>query len=206
MKQFKIFWDFEAEEKYLKDMAAKGYFLKKYSPFGVYHFQKAEPQAINYKIDYRLFKKKEDFLNYITLFEDAGWKHVYGTKYSGNQYFYPIHEAAGTEIFSDKISAATRYKTQYTLCMVNVIGFIAYLLMLFATTGGDLTQLLFLTPGLWERTGGAFWSAFFFELPFVILRLLPPIFLTIMAGFYGYWGKKSKAFYASQIHGEGMVK
>jgi len=35
---------------------------------------------LNYKIDYRIFKDKKEFDNYIALFEDAGWKHVYGTK------------------------------------------------------------------------------------------------------------------------------
>jgi len=45
---------------------------------------------LNYKIDYRIFKDKKEFDNYIALFEDAGWKHVYGTKNSGNQYFLPM--------------------------------------------------------------------------------------------------------------------
>jgi hypothetical protein len=38
MKRFKIFYDFEKEEKYLHDMAEEGHILKKYSVFGFYHF------------------------------------------------------------------------------------------------------------------------------------------------------------------------
>ena len=84
MKRFKIFYDFEKEEKYLHDMAEEGHILKKYSVFGFYHFEDTKPQNLNYKIDYRIFKSKKDFDNYIALFEDAGWRHVYGTQNSVN--------------------------------------------------------------------------------------------------------------------------
>jgi hypothetical protein len=202
MKKFKIFWNFDEEEKYLNGMAAQGYILKKYSIFGFYHFENGKPQNLNYKIDYRTFKNKEEYDNYITLFEDAGWKHVYGTKISGNQYFLPMNEKAGTDIFSDRVSAAARYKTLYNICIANVICFFSYLFVLLVTTEGDLSKIGFLTPGLWERTGKAFWSAFFFELPFVILRIVPPVFMAIIAVFYCYWGFKAKRFYKLNINEE----
>jgi len=34
-----------------------------------------------------VFNSKSEFNDYVTLFEDTGWKHVYGTFYSGSQYF-----------------------------------------------------------------------------------------------------------------------
>jgi hypothetical protein len=49
-----------------------------------------------------------------------------------------------------------------------------------------------LTPGLWERTGKPFWSAFFFELPFALFRVVPLILLAVVAVFYCYWGAKAK--------------
>ena len=58
MKRFKIFYDFEKEEKYLHDMAEEGHILKKYSVFGFYHFEDTKPQNLNYKIDYRILKVK----------------------------------------------------------------------------------------------------------------------------------------------------
>ena len=200
MKRFKIFYDFEKEEKYLHDMAEEGHILKKYSVFGFYHFEDTKPQNLNYKIDYRIFKTKKDFDDYIALFEDAGWRHVYGTQNSGNQYFLPMSEKAGTDIFSDRISAAARYKTLYKLCMINFVCFLFYLLVTLLSVNGDLSKLTFLTPGLWERTGKAFWSAFFFELPFVLFRVVPPIFFTVVAVLCCYWGTKAKKVYKSSIN------
>lgn len=202
MKKFKIFWDFEAEERYLNEMAAKGHILKKYSELGFYHFIDGEPQNLNYKIDYRILKSGREFQNYITLFEDAGWKHIYGMQWSGSQYFLPINEEAGTEIFSDSISAATRYKTLYSICKVNIFLFILNFIITYFNYDRDFSQLGFLTPGLWERTGTAFWSGFFFELPFVILRVGFPIIFVVIGIFYGYWGLKAKQAYETKMKGE----
>lgn len=202
MRRFKMFLDFEAEENYLNHMAAQGYIFKRYSIFGVYTFEASKPQKRNYKIDYRVFKSRKEFDNYITLFEDAGWKLVYGTKNIGNQYFLPVGEQAGTDIFSDRISAATRYKTLYNICLANFAVFICYLSVVLASVGGNFSELGFLTPGLWKLTGKAFWSAFFFELPFAVLRIVPLIFFAVVAIFYGYWGLKANHIYRSRINEE----
>ena len=111
MKKFKIFWNFQEEEKWLADMARKGHILKSYSAFGIYTFVKEVPQELNYKIDYKMFQKKADYISYLTLFEDAGWKHVWGSRYSGNHYFLPENGETDTEIFSDDESAYKRYQT-----------------------------------------------------------------------------------------------
>ena len=39
-------------------MAKKGHILKSYSVFGIYTFTDGLSQDLNYKIDYKLFKKK----------------------------------------------------------------------------------------------------------------------------------------------------
>jgi len=62
-----------------------GYQLER-KGFG-YKFRETEPEETMIKIDYRLFKKKEDFIDYLTLFEDSGWQHIAGRKSSGTQYF-----------------------------------------------------------------------------------------------------------------------
>lgn len=197
MKKFKIFWDFEAEEEYLSDMAKQGYVLKKYTSFGFYHFEDDVPQKSNYKVDYRMFMSRREFNSYVSLFEDAGWKHVYGTRFSANQYFLPAREDAGTHIFSDKASAAARYKTLYTFCLINMAAFICYLTAILFSTHGNILDLGFLTPGLWERTGTAFWFAFFFELPFAVLRFLPLLLFSTLAVACGYWATKAKKAYAA---------
>jgi len=202
MKKFKILRDFDQEEKYLNGMAEQGYIFKKHSILGFYHFEPGQPQNLSYKIDYRIFKDRKDYENYIALFEDAGWKHVYGTKNSGNQYFLPISKKAGTDIFSDRISAAGRYKTLYSICLVNVVCFVCYLSVVLLSSHGGISKIAFLTPGLWERTGKDFWSAFFFELPFVLFRIVPLIFLAVVAAFHGYWALKAKKIYELSINEE----
>lgn len=199
MKKFKIFWDFAAEEKYLNQMAKEGYLLKKYTSFGFYHFEDDAPQDLNYKIDYRIFKTKQEFDSYMNLFEDAGWKHVYGTRTSANQYFLPMTDEAGTDIFSDKASAAQRYKTLSKFCTINLILAVCYLTAVLYSTGGNLADLGFLTPGLWDRTGTHFWFGFFFELPFVVLRILPLVIFVALAVVYGYWAIKAKKAYAELV-------
>lgn len=51
-----------------------------------YKFGSMEPEDVTVRIDYRIFKSKEDFVDYCTLFEDSGWKHLAGNKNSGVQY------------------------------------------------------------------------------------------------------------------------
>lgn len=85
MYKLKFFIDFEKEEQWLEQMANEGYHLQ--NKFFGYHFRKGEPEKATIKIDFRMFKKKEDFIDYCTMFEDGGWKHLAGTKSSGVQYF-----------------------------------------------------------------------------------------------------------------------
>src|SRR5690625_3966051 len=108
MYKYRFFLDFDKEEKWLEQLAREGFHLKKVS-FG-YLFQRGEPINATIKIDFRKFGKKEDFINYRTLFEDSGWKHLAGTKNSGMQYFQKVNEPAGNDIFSDTDSKASRYK------------------------------------------------------------------------------------------------
>jgi Na+/H+ antiporter NhaC len=84
--------------------------------------------------------------------------------------------------------------------MVNDICFIACLSVVLLSTRGDLSKLAFLTPGLWDRTGKAFWSAFFFELPFALFRVVPLILFAVVAVFYSYWGSKAKKIYKLKIN------
>jgi|GEM_PF-2414682 len=112
MRKFKIFIDIEAEERYLNSMARKGYLLKKYTIWGFYHFGQAPPQALNYRVDYRMFKSPAEHEEYKTFFADAGWRLVDGTYYTGNQYFLPVNDSDGElpDLFSDNKSRIARYR------------------------------------------------------------------------------------------------
>jgi len=173
MKKYKFFIDFVKEEKWLEHMATQGWQLQNKGV--MYTFEPVQPEQANIKIDYRHFKNQQDFLEYRLLFEDSGWQHISGTKYSGNQYFKQIDECSCEDIFSDDISRAGRYKRLSDMMLFMLIVFIPLVIMSFAqgTLGlGAFTnpRELYLTHGLWEMSGIGFWRAFIFETPFALMR------------------------------------
>jgi len=173
MRKFKFFINFQKEEKWLEQMATQGWRLKK--QWLGYVFESATPEQANIKIDYRHFKNQHDFLEYRSLFADGGWQHISGTKNSGNQYFKQIGDCNGEDIFSDDTSRAGRYKRLSNMMLTML--FVWFPFVIISYTQGTLgleafisPRELYLTPGLWELSGSAFWIAFIFETPFAIMR------------------------------------
>jgi len=166
MKVFKIFLDIEKEERWLNEMSDKGYTLS--SKFFRYKFDKTETKDRTVRVDFRTFKSKSDYIDYKLLFEDSGWKYLAGSRNSGNHYFEKVLNEEVDDIFSDEFSRVAKLK-RYTTYWA-----FYSLLILIATSGarGITTnpKELFLTPGLWDRVGNEFWQAFWFEVPFVLLR------------------------------------
>ena len=194
MKKFKLIADFEREEEFLNDMAKKGYRLQKYNSLGRYTFVSAEPQDLSYKVDYRKFPSKARFEEYCTMFQDAGWEHVYGTRRSGSQYFLPVPGKAQTDdIFSDEESKAGRYKRFSAQCFTSLALAIVWFMIMMPNSWAlwDVKTWYF-ADGLWDMTGPMFWKAFLFETPFVILRIAPFIIFLLLAVLYGYWAVKAK--------------
>lgn len=192
MKKYKFFIDFDKEEKWLNDMAKSGYMLVSRNAFGGYSFRKGEPKDAPLRIDYRVFNNNADFLDYRQLFEDSGWRHISGTKASGNQYFARVDSRADDDIFSDTSSKAGRYKR---LSEMNLLIFFLFLPLMFVLVntgtidmGAMLNpKLLYYTPGLWEKAGPDFWLSFLFETPFAFMRgFLWLVFPVTMALFLYY--------------------
>jgi hypothetical protein len=188
MKRFKIIADFDKEEQYLNEMAHKGFFLQKYSSLGIYTFYKGAPQNLSHRIDYRRFSSKKGFDDYLSLFEDAGWTHIYGTRQSGVQYFIPTAGREQTDdIFSDEESKDGRHKRFAAYCFASMA-----LSAIFFTTGQGKAWTLwdirswYFTRGIWEMSGSLFWKAFLFETPFVLFRLSIAMFFLVSAILYGY--------------------
>jgi len=192
MRKFKLFVNFQKEEKWLENMAAQGWQMKK--QWLGYVFESVTPEKVNIKIDYRHFKSQQDFLEYSSLFEDSGWQHISGTRNSGNQYFKQVGEYSSEDIFSDDTSRAGRYKRLSDMMLAMFFLFFPFVII--AYTQGTLgleaftnPRVLYLTPYLWELNGFEFWRAFLFETPFVLMRgfstsiglliFLAYIFLTI---------------------------
>lgn len=198
MRKFKFFIDFDKEEKWLNEMAQAGYQLES-KGFG-YKFRLAEPDETMIKIDYRQFKKKEDFIDYLTLFEDSGWEHITGTKNSGTQYFRKVEGNSDEDIFSDKLSKAAKYKRLSDMYIQMAISFIPIFAVLISTDLIDLNaffnpKLFYLTEGLWERSGSDFWKAFTFETPFALFRLTSWSFIPITILIHLYCSYKATKLY-----------
>jgi hypothetical protein len=179
--KFKLFKSYSEEETWLNQQASAGWKLVKKGLF--YTFQKSSQQQLFYSIDYRIFKNKADYQEYLN-FYDSGWTHMAGSLRSGEHYFTTSNgQEKGTSIFSDRDSSALRYKKKAANSFQGVSAIICYLLMAHSVKIFDLKMIIhperaFLTPGLWERSGEIFWQAFFFELPFaLIFRILPIILL-----------------------------
>lgn len=205
IKRFKIFVDMDREEQYLREMAQKGYMLRKYSVFGVYTFEAAPPQTRNYRVDYRTFSSRRKFDAYVALFEDAGWRHVWGRPYDGSQYFLPAGaDTSGDDIFSDADSKAGRYKRLRNVCILTFAVAALYLFTIWRS-GPGLEGSLFLTPGLWDKTGGEFWRAFWFELPFVFFRAGLPLLMLAIGAVYGYWAIRAHRIFKRKTAGQGFM-
>lgn len=198
MHKFKFFIDFEKEEKWLEQMASDGYHLQ--NTFLGYRFKRGEPEAATIKIDFRKFRRKEDFIDYCTMFEDSGWKHLAGTKNSGIQYFKRIDDTAGNGIFSDNHSKASRYKRYATMFFELAISYLPLLIIFYLTDIIDLNVFvnlkeLYFTPGLWDKTGTSFWFSFLFETPFALMRGFAWSFIPLAMILYLFFGYKSNKLY-----------
>lgn len=173
MRKFKFFIDYNKEEKWLHEMSIRGHELIDVSCG--YNFGLAEPKNTIIRIDFRIFKNQDDFTDYCTLFEDSGWRHIAGTKYSGTQYFKNIREDSADDIFSDAISRAGRYKRLSDMWLSLAVALFPTLVVLVITKSININamlhpKLLYYTPGLWEMNGIKFWKHFLFESPFAISR------------------------------------
>ncbi|MGG2199999.1 MULTISPECIES: DUF2812 domain-containing protein [Paenibacillus] len=199
MKKYKFFTNFDEEENWLNDMARQGYRFTKKTSFG-YEFEPEKPENATIKMDYRTFKKREDFEDYCALFEDSGWEHITGTKSSGYQYFKKADKQGSEEIFSDVDSKAGRYKRLSDMWAALACSFIPILAALISTDAIDPGVLLdpkslYYTPGLWDLNGAAFWRGFLFETPFALFRGFFWLIFPVMIMTYLYFAFKANKQY-----------
>lgn len=176
MIRYRLFFDFAKEEAWLNEMARQGWELTAVR-LGGYDFRPADPQDGKIRVDFRVFTTRDEFLNYITLFEDSGWQHLAGTHNTGAQYFMRVAPGSTEDIFSDANSRAERYRRLAQMWLLLAASLLPLLAAVIFTGAVDLRALiepqrLYLTPGLWERQGDAFWRAFWFETPFALFRAL----------------------------------
>ncbi len=167
--------DIEKEQKFLDSYREKGYKLESVNNNTFrYVFRKCKEDFIpKVRIDYREFKKSDEYQEYLTMFEDAGWKHIRGSRYSGAQYFEQMNPETSDVLFSDSQSYAGLYKRLYNYAITWTL-----FSVIFFSISKPVEHIkdfvhpkeLFFTPGLWEAKGLRFVAGFLLELPFVFLR------------------------------------
>lgn len=191
MKKFKLFIDMKKEEQYLKEMAEKGWGLVKYSAYNRYTFEKIHPESLSYRIDYQMFKKKGDYTDYLTLFEDSGWKHISGSQSSGFHFFLPENDNnQDLDIFSDSQSSRERYKRLYNQATIWLALMIVYFILL--QPSFENISSWYLAPTIWEYSGLQLVGMIVMQTFFVLIQLLPMLFFMASAIIYALIGTKAK--------------
>lgn len=182
MKIFKMFVDYDKEEAWLNSMARKGHLVVKAGP--LYSFSPLEPGTAVVRVDHQRSMKANDFDDYRNLFADAGWQHLAGTRGGGEQYFASFSGDANSDIFSEDVSKAQRYRRAIATTTALLLPFGVIVIALWSSWNVRANTFFsprdwYLTPGLWEREGWEFTRAFLVETPIVALRVGGPLFLVV---------------------------
>ncbi|GGE71954.1 DUF2812 domain-containing protein [Priestia taiwanensis] len=124
----KKFNSFTQEEQWLQSMLDEGWVLKGYSADDIdscqYVFapiQQQKQRNYTYKVDYRIFSKKDEFEEYRNLFEDTGWTLLSeGIMYTKHIFYTDIQNNT-RHIFSDLESYKEREKRRMSNARIDIL-------------------------------------------------------------------------------------
>lgn len=112
----KNFTNFKEEEDWLQFMLLDGWVLAKYKDefedgtYYTFNLHSNEKQSnLIYKVDFRDFNRKKDFLEYKEIFEDSGWN-ILSKKGNSKHIFFTKSQNPNISIFSDADSYKEREK------------------------------------------------------------------------------------------------
>lgn len=180
---FKVFVDFDKEERWLNSMATQGHLVSSSGP--LYAFTPVTPHSAVVRIDFQPNMSAADFDDYTTLFADSGWQHVSGSRTTGNQYFASMSRGGDDKIFSESDANVRRYRRALRVGSSLTLAFLFLLIVLWSTGNALFETVLsspkhwYLTPGLWERQGWNLLGGFLLETPFVAFRVGLPFLLIV---------------------------
>ena len=104
-------WQDEKEEKWLEEMAAKGWHLASVAPY-VYYFHRGEPKCSVYRMDYKHTFDK-DYAEYTNIFRDSNWELV-ATMSNWHYYRIDPQNEQQPEIFNSSRAKAQKYRRLLT--------------------------------------------------------------------------------------------
>jgi hypothetical protein len=183
VKKFKMFFDIEKEERWLNVQLQKGYRCTNISGLGFYTFERNDKRYVM-RLDYQDNLSKKKFKEYKGIYEDFGWNYINGSWLGGIRYWQKEDDNQN-EIFSDRQSRKYYYKRLKNYSFWLAMLFLAYSFMLYKDSG-------LYHDGLWGMKGSLFWKALLFETPFVLLKLIPALFVVLFgSSFYKAYRKHS---------------
>lgn len=189
--KFRTFVDIEEEENWINKQMENGLRLVDLNLIGIYYFVEDPSNSMVVRTDFREFNRKREFKEYVAFMEDTGWQLLKGSYLFGQHYFIGDKSNGNIELFSDNESRVALYKRREKSTFVV---WLMLLVLIFPKINMDFSlDAIFLTPGLWEKTGTDFWQAFFFELPFALGRagiIYLIMFIFISRELYRYHNKR----------------
>lgn len=175
MNKYKFFIDPLKEEQWINKMQSEGYRLTDISLDFIYKFEKTSGDYVT-RVDYQDYMSLAKFEEYINIHEEFGWEHIRGGRFGAMTQVWSKQPDGNDELFSDRESKINYYKRYMKMSGGLALLFLIYAMLFLPDNPG----MIFLTPGLWDMQGIEFWRAFLFELPFALMRVLPPILFPLM--------------------------
>lgn len=178
MRKYRLFFkSFKKEEDWINNIIRKGYRLVYVnSKLGIYNFIEDADASHLVRIDYRKFDNESEFMDYVTLFEDMGWKLIKNTKNDGVFYFELVSSEFDDKIFSDQDSRAGIYKRLYENYILVIEAYVPFFVALSIVYRKMPFEAIihwkdyYYTPNLWEMDGWRFIACFLWETPFAFVR------------------------------------
>ena len=182
MKKLRIFTNAQKEEQWLNKMLQNGWQLKNVNGINVYSFEKTSNRQQILRIDCQSFASNEKFKQYKALYEEFGWVHLDGSLSSLLQYWLNPNNKDDA-LFSDQ-SSEKHYLQRLSKVYGTCAFFSFFITFSIFQNSSQFTNIktAYFTPGLWDKNGFDFWSAFLFETPLALLRFGSP-WLMLIFGF-----------------------
>ncbi len=110
IKRARWFWPWQdaKEEAWLESMAQGGWLLKSVGLPCVYMFERSEPTAYTYRLDY-MPADKAQWDEYRQIFDDAGWEYI-GEMPNWRYWRKQVAVGETAEIFTDTESKIRKYR------------------------------------------------------------------------------------------------
>lgn len=179
MKKLRLFTNAQKEEKWLNNMLQKGWLCKKVNAFNIYTFEKTNDVDQVIRLDCQTFNSEEKFQQYKQFHEEFGWEHVSGSRWSALQYWCKSNNGHD-ELFSDNESEKFYLQRLIKYYGTGTFLFIILTMSVFKNTVQFMNlKSAYFTPGLWDKEGIDFFSAFLLETPLALLRFSSPWFVLI---------------------------